>query len=158
MIFCVHAVLFSMLILILVALYIEERRKNISRAPTGKLIQIWDGSERRRFVRMPAVIPIKYSFSKRTENIKVAKIKDISIGGICMIINEKLNIKTNICLEIAATDDSAPIRAKGEVIWIKENGEAWDNEGIRHFNIGVEFKDVLSKDRERLSKFIRDAG
>jgi c-di-GMP-binding flagellar brake protein YcgR len=158
MIFSIQGVLFSVLILILAALYVEERRKKISRAPTGKLIHVWDGSERRRFVRMPVSIPIKYSFPKKIENIKAAKIKDISIGGACLVINEKLNIKTNICLEIKTADNSAPILARGEVVWIKESVETQDSEGIRHFSIGIEFKDILSKDRERLSKFIMDAG
>jgi len=158
MILYIQAILIAVLVLILGALYIEEKHRKRNKIPEGKLIQVWDGSERRRFVRIPATTPIRYSFPKKTGHVKAAKIKDVSIGGICIVINEKLSLKSDLCLEIAAAGNPNPIFAKGEVIWIKEAAESRDNEGVRYFNIGVEFKDILPKDRERLSIFIRESG
>jgi c-di-GMP-binding flagellar brake protein YcgR len=156
MIFYIQLILIVVLFCILGALYLDEKYKTKIKFPTGKLTQLWDGSERRRYVRVSANVPIRYSRPKDSKNnIKVIKTKDISIGGICMIINEKLSPHIKLCMEIDMPSPVGPISAKGEVVWIKENPEEKNAEGIRYFSIGIEFSDVQPKDKERLFTYIR---
>lgn len=144
------------LLLILTALYIDERQKKQTKISRGKLIHVWDGSERRRFVRISADIPVRYSLPKGPNNIKAPKTKDISIGGICITINEKLMPRASLCLVIEPAGSPEPILANGEVAWVKENTQETNKEGIRYFDIGIEFKDILPKDKERLFGFIKE--
>lgn len=157
MILYIQLILITVLCAILGALYIDEKHRNKIKFPTGKLIQLWDGSERRRYVRISADVPIRYSLPKEYNNhVKAIKTKDISVGGICMIVNEKLNLHIMLCLRIDTPGLSSPIYAKGEVVWVKENTEDKNTEGIRYFNIGIEFNDVQPQDKERLFSYIKE--
>lgn len=155
MIFCVQIILIIILLSILILLYLDEKQKKKAKVSTGKLTQVWDGSERRRFLRVPTDIPVRYSLPKNSNNLKNGRTKDISIGGICMTVNEKLNPKVRLCLEIESEGSPPPISAKGEVVWVKEAVEQKNAEGIRYFDIGIEFKDISPKDKERLAEFIK---
>jgi len=154
MILYIQATLIAVLVFTLIALYFDETHKRRFGTPTGKMTQCWDGSERRRFVRIAKDISIKYSMPKEADKYKVIKTNNISIGGICMTINEKFSLKALLSIEIALLDSPNPIFAKGEVVWVTENPQQ-DNDGIRYFDIGIEFKDILPQDRERLFKFIK---
>lgn len=156
MILYIQIILMAVLLLILITLYIDEKQKRQAKIPTGKLTHIWDGSERRRFVRISTNVPVRYSLPKNPNDIKISKTKDISTGGICITINEKLIPRARLCLEIEPRESHGPILAKGEVAWVKENTEAMSKEGIRYFDIGIEFKDILPKDKERLFGFVKE--
>lgn len=155
MILYIQIILICVLILILASLYLDERYKQKNKIPKGKLTQFWDGTERRRFVRISANVPVRYSLPKGGDNLKVVKTKDISIGGICMTITEKLSPNIGLRLEIELGEATSPIFAKGEVVWVKEDADLKDKEGIRYFSVGVEFREILPKDRERLVGFIK---
>lgn len=156
MILYIQVILIIVLLLILTTLYVDERQKRQARVTRGKLIHVWDGSERRRFVRISANIPVRYSFPKGPSNIKAPRTKDISIGGICITINEKLMPHANLCLAIEPAGSHGPILANGEVAWVKENTQEAGKEGIRYFDIGIEFKGIPPKDKERLFGLIKE--
>ncbi|MDD5449259.1 MAG: PilZ domain-containing protein [Candidatus Omnitrophica bacterium] len=156
MIIYIQIILIVVLLLILAALYIEERQKKAINIPRGRLTHFWDGRERRRFVRVSANIPVIYSLPKGSSNLIVRGTKDISIGGICITITEKLSPRSNISLAIEITGGAEPIIASGEVAWTKENTEIDDKEGIRYFDTGIEFKGIIPKDKERLFALIRE--
>jgi c-di-GMP-binding flagellar brake protein YcgR len=147
--------LIVVLSLILGALYIEEKRKNKLRIPAGKLTELWDGSERRRYVRIRTDVPVRYTLPKEQDNSRAFKTKDISMGGICMTVSEKLAPHLKLCLQIEVEGSADPILAKGEVVWAKENSEIKNEAGIRYFDIGVEFKELLPKNKERFFSFVK---
>jgi len=153
----IQIILIVVLCSILAALYLDEKQKNKIKFPTGRLIQLWDGSERRRYVRVSTNVHIRYSLPKESNNhIKAIKTKDISVGGICMTVNEKLSPHLKLCLEIETPGVPSPVCARGEVVWVKDNTEDKNDDGIRYFNIGIEFKEVQPKEKERLFKYIKE--
>ncbi|MCM8782567.1 MAG: PilZ domain-containing protein [Candidatus Omnitrophica bacterium] len=156
MILAIQIIIIFVLVFTLLALYREEKRTEKATAPVGRLTQAWEGNERRNFIRIDADVPIRYSLPKGPNNSKVIKTKNISIGGIAMTLNEKLNPHDRLSLQIEIPGSSTPIIVDGEVVWVKEKTDQRDIQGIRYFDIGVEFKDLLTKDKERLFRFINE--
>lgn len=157
MIFLVQIILICVLMLILAALYIDERQKRSAKIAAGKLTEIWDGAERRRFLRVNTGMPVKYTIPAGSKNHNPTKSKNISAGGICITINEKLPPKSLLDLEIDLPDSAKPLVVRGEVMWTKEETGDANAQGIRRFSVGVEFKEILSRDPKRLVKFIEEA-
>lgn len=159
MILLIQLILICVLVLILIALYLDERYKHKTGVPTGRLTQFWDGAERRRFVRINADVPVRYTLPKTNNNAKAIKTNNMSVGGICISLTEKLSPHDKLSLEIECLPfPSPPIVAKGEVVWIKEDTQEENKDGIRRFTMGIEFKDISPQGKERLFKFIKEAG
>ena len=155
MILAIQLILIIVLLLILLALCVDERQKKVSRKQIGKLLKTWDGSERRKFVRMRTDVPIRYDRSNKKASLRAAKTRDLSIGGICMVITEKLIPRSKLFIEIDTGGPQGPISAKGEVVWIKEKAYTQNSDGIRYFMAGIQFEEVPPKYKERLTRFIR---
>ena len=78
--------------------------------------------------------------------------KDISAGGICLILDERVSAGDVLELEIKLSLDKV-IRLKGRVAWI----EKFEMIGGRHevgYEGGIEFIDVSDEMREEISKSI----
>ena len=158
MILSLHIILIAILIFTLVALNTDERYKRKTKIPRGKLTCVWEGGERRCFTRVNSDMPVRYNFSKMSNNAKAVETKNISIGGICMSIDEKLALHDQVSLEIELPGLSASINAKGEIVWVKENRSQSGRAGIRHFDVGIEFKDLAPKGKSLLFKFLKECG
>lgn len=108
--------------------------------------------ERRRFVRLNAAVDIQYSFLEAEPSERLnAKSKDISAGGICFISGEGIEKDKILVLSINLSDDPSPIMAKGRVAWV--NPFEIGGEG-KHYDIGIEFIEIESRDREKINKFV----
>jgi len=158
MIFCFQLILISVLVFTLLALYFDERRKNLLKIPRGRITGFWEGAERRRHFRVDADMPVRYSLTKGTTNFKAAKTKNISAGGICISIKEKLTPMDTVSLEIDMDGSRGFVIAKGEVMWVKEGPKQEGTEGVRHFDVGLEFKDLSNRDKDKLFNFITEYG
>lgn len=156
MILYLQIILITVLIVTLVALYFDERQKKKEKAPVAKLTRAWEENERRTFVRINVDVPARYSIPKKVNNPKPVKTKNISVGGVAISLNEKLVLRDRISLEMAIPDIPTPVIVIGEVAWIREDVEQKDQQGIRHFSAGIEFKEILAKDKARISKFIKE--
>ena len=108
--------------------------------------------EKRKFVRIewPVVVQYKTLEEPCTQDQIVGK--DISEGGICFIVYERLTKGTKLDLEIQVPFDSMPIFAKGTVAWIKKVGE----EHTRTFEAGVSFIEMDPRDQKRLKMYIEN--
>lgn len=157
MILIIQLILISVLVLILLAFYIDEKRKRKFKIPTGILTQMWNGSERRRFVRIEANIPVKYNLSLKPDGTNAVKTTDISIGGVCITLSEKLSPKQRLAVEIDLPDtNKGPVFAKGQVAWIKE-AEPVSVNGIRYFTAGIEFCEISRNGMSSLLNFVKNA-
>ena len=103
---------------------------------------IWDGIERRRFVR------VKVSFRTDIYDDKEATIstsaEDISEVGIRVAIKEGLKVSSLVDLEIYLTE--APLICKGKVIWTKKVEAEYLKDKVI-FDTGIEFQDLKEEDR-----------
>ena len=109
--------------------------------------------ERRKFPRLNLAVDINYSLLQKEPSLEVeVQSKNISAGGICLIVYEKLKIGDSLVLVINLPDGEHPIQVKGIIKWIGEFILSADNKNS--WDVGVEFKGIKEADREKLSKYV----
>ena len=109
--------------------------------------------ERRRFVRLSTSVKVEYAvIGKYSEGVSSAT-KNISLGGICLFLDNIVDKGTILELKIFVLKEVNPIKAMGKVVWIEEFvlGEA---DKRKHIEAGIEFTQIPDADRERLSQYI----
>ena len=95
--------------------------------------------KKRRFPRFPANQKSQFCLQERYGNWKDCIIHTISRGGVGIALKEKINVGSNIFLEIPIPYEFAPLSLQGTLRWIKEK----END----FLGGVEFKKVLDEEQ-----------
>jgi len=110
-------------------------------------------SERRRFPRLNLSVDIEYSvIGKKQSSRSEGVTKNISPGGICVIVYEKIDIGDTLSLVINLPGGERPIQTEGRVVWLgdfilsDEKRSSWD--------AGVEFTGISEEDSQRLSKYV----
>lgn len=156
MILLIQLILGTVLVLILILLWRDESRAKRAKIPIGKLTSVWEGAERRRHVRVDVDIPVRYILTKDSSPLTAVQTKNISMGGLCITIAEKLKRGDVISVEIDICAVSERITAKGEIMWVKEETENNDPQGIRRFDIGLEFKELSNRHRKQLFNFLKE--
>ena len=149
----IQFLILAVLLLVLIALFVDEKRLKLVTAQGGKLTEYWDGTERRRAIRIKTILHTRYSIDKKPEQ-KRSLSKNISSGGIQMQLNEKLSASTPLALNILLPNSNKPVSLKGKVVWVSEINQQ-DESGRRVFNTGIEFVMLNPKDRERPDKHIK---
>ncbi len=141
MLLVAELLLIAILLMILFVLRGEESALRKTRMPQGRLERYWDGSERRRHVRMDTVLNIKYQIEKNRPASGVTA-HDISERGIRLLIDKKLERGTVIDMEILQNGTGKSIRIKGVVVWCNEAREQGKDVDKRLFHTGVKFIEV----------------
>lgn len=78
------------------------------------------GSERRKYKRIDLVTEVKYAVLKPTLS-QSGLIKNISEKGLCLLLDEKLNVGDILWLEFSLPEEKPEyIKALAEVRWQKE--------------------------------------
>jgi len=111
--------------------------------------------EKREFVRLDLNVKVdwkKISDTPEVEQEFSDKTKNISVGGICLVAYEKLNIGETLQISMELPSEKV-INAIGKVIWISEY-EIIDREEETIYDIGVEFIGISKKEREEINKFV----
>lgn len=109
----------------------------------------WDLINRRRFIRIKfpftlhLCVPEKFSISSYAENI--------SEGGICTTIRDKVEASSDVNLEIYTEDRT--LACVGKVAWIKERMSKY-LEGEVFYDVGIEFRDIKDKDRQIIKDIV----
>jgi len=109
--------------------------------------------ERRAYVRVATKVNITYSKSNSSEKERLSFSKDISKGGVCLILSEELKESDVLDLKINLPKENAPINVTGIVVWIhkfmfeetpKESG----------FYAGIKFTKVNEGAEKKFDEFI----
>lgn len=110
--------------------------------------------ERRKFPRLPLNVSVEYTIlaHKEAENI-LTRSKNISAGGIRIILLEKVEPGTLLELKISFPESKDPIVSTGRVAWIDEFIVGDSKEG-KAYEAGIEFKEIDSRDREKIKKYV----
>ncbi|MFH1094455.1 MAG: PilZ domain-containing protein [Candidatus Omnitrophota bacterium] len=110
-------------------------------------------SERRKFPRLNLSVDIEYSVIGKNQSSKSEGVtKNISSGGICVIVYERIDIGDILSLVINLPAGERPIQTEGRVVWIgdfilsDDKRSSWDT--------GVEFTEISEDDSQRLSKYV----
>jgi len=139
------------LIMILAALFLDEKKNREHGMHAVRLKGYWDGGERRTVERFNIMLDVRYALNGKTIPTKSA---DISTKGIKVLMDERLECKTPIRIEIKLPQDQHFIKARGQVAWSSEAKEDEVNSAKRLFNTGIKFYTFQGNGEKRLFDFI----
>jgi c-di-GMP-binding flagellar brake protein YcgR len=108
--------------------------------------------DKREFVRLNVLADVVYSRHTSTDP-KLTLTKNISAGGICLIVYEPFKEGDLLDLKIGLPQEKSAINAVGRVVWSIEFSILNDSQGKR-YDIGVEFVDFDPKERERINQYV----
>lgn len=109
--------------------------------------------QRRRYVRIPIVLNIQYKL-KGVDKIYYTYSKDISGGGVRIILPELLKVYDIIEMRIELISPEPPINCEGEVVWINKQEILVINKREEIIHAGIRFTLIEEKERERLIRFL----
>ncbi|MCM8798513.1 MAG: PilZ domain-containing protein [Candidatus Omnitrophica bacterium] len=142
--------LLSLIILLLILQQSHLRKKETF--SSGKAIAVWSGKERRRFRRFKIDFSIKYEVSDKLKTHQEAPTRDISQGGLGLILYEKLKPGTPLRIWIDLPQNKGKLFVLGNVAWEKEVTREGDERRI--FYVGVCFTAVDHLTQINLFNFI----
>jgi uncharacterized protein (TIGR02266 family) len=97
--------------------------------------------EKRRSPRTPFNIRVHYS---TVDALFADFSRNINEGGMFIETTEPCEIDTVVNLDFELPGDTAPIRTRGRVVWVSEDG------------MGIEFEDLDAAARARINHLIRE--
>lgn len=139
---------------ILLVIYRNEYRLKKISAPDGRVKEYWESKERRQSVRLEIPLEIKYTCAPAYSHNHHSLTRNISQGGVQLLIYEKLNVGDIINLELSLPQPEHPVIGRGEIVWLKDATSEGNGEQKRAFVAGIKFIELKLKDEERLSAFI----
>ncbi len=110
--------------------------------------------ERRRYVRLNALVDVAYNKHPRKpgEESMLRLSKNISKGGICLIVYEEFKKDDLLDLKICFTGAKTPIKAVARVVWVSEF-TIGDKIGKR-YDMGIEFVKISDSDRGKIEQYV----
>jgi len=111
--------------------------------------KIYIGSEIRQFKRIDYRTDIDISVSD--DKRETSQTMDISEGGVCFVSENQLETDRLVSIGLRLPNARRSFNVKGRVAWRKNIEEG----PVSKYKIGLEFVGLESKDRTKLSKFIK---
>jgi c-di-GMP-binding flagellar brake protein YcgR len=110
--------------------------------------------ETRKYPRLSFDVEFKHwVLSAPSLKAKDNRGKNISAGGLCMVILEKLKIGTILKLEFSIQDTDKPVITKGKVVWVEELN-IYSAETHVSYDCGIEFIDISPQDQENINNHV----
>lgn len=108
-----------------------------------------DFPEKRKFERINTTMSVQYRGIRQASDSVISAIsRDISTGGVRLLVNEFISVFTRLVLEIAVPSSPKPVRAVSKVAWVRKRpyGEQYE--------VGVEFMDMPDEGRRGICDFV----
>ncbi|MBN2097374.1 MAG: PilZ domain-containing protein [Candidatus Omnitrophica bacterium] len=143
--------------LVLAVVCYDDYRKRIIARKTAHLNRFWnEHQDRRKSVRLDTQLDVLYETIPNHLSLKRNSVsKNISLGGINLALNEKLQTGTMIKMQFGLPDARRLIAVQGEVVWVKEIAQRFTREKQeRFFSTGIKFTQIKREDGAALSSFI----
>ncbi len=147
--------LFLLLLLSIVVLFYicyESYRRKKENLARGEIVGLWGRRERRRFKRLKTVLPIQYEISNNSRPTQEAVTRDISQGGVGVIIYEKLKEGTPLRIWIDLANKKEKLLVLGDIAWLKEILR--QDSDKRAFYAGIRFTTIDTPTQLQLFDFI----
>ena len=109
--------------------------------------------EKRRFVRLNVLTDVAYTRRPSSEEEKISLSKNISIGGLCLIVYETLKESEVLDLNIYLSEEAMPVNAVGRVVWSKEFIVGDPDKGKR-YDVGIELIEINEEDVAKIEKYV----
>lgn len=111
-------------------------------------------TDKRKFPRLQFSVDVQYQIvrGKSAKALK-SRTRNISEGGLCMMLLEKVRAGTILSLEFRLPDTDSPIAATGKVVWV-EKLAIISAEAAVSYDCGVVFVDIAPGDREKIGRHV----
>lgn len=114
----------------------------------------WDGLNRRQFPRANYPCMVTLWLGDEEKEIFLTHTENVSIAGICLILNQRLERMAEVCLELDLLDLKDHVKCRGKVMWVVEcKGKGAG--GPLSYDTGIEFLDIEESDRNRIHTIIK---
>ena len=115
---------------------------------------MWDGVDRRKFVR--AKYPCLITVRKDTPPVQAVftHTEDISPGGVRVIIRKKIEVMAEVDLEIDLKDTLQNVSLKGKIARVKEI-PATQRDKAPRYDTAIQFIDLKDEDRQRIANIVK---
>ena len=110
-----------------------------------------DFKEKRKFSRLNLSVLVDYKIVHK-DSSESGNTKNISAGGICLIVYEDIEIGSQLKLNIYLPEQDFPLLAEGRVVW-KDDFIVGDDNRIR-FEVGIEFIKIDERDRQVIANYV----
>ena len=110
--------------------------------------------ERRLFPRLNANIKVDYFIMGIMPVVDEGSSKDISAGGICIIVDENIKIDSVVFLTLHLPDGKSPVKVRGRVVRSTEGKSA--KEKGKNYETGIVFIKINPDDQERIAKYVTE--
>ncbi|MBI3317710.1 MAG: PilZ domain-containing protein [Candidatus Omnitrophica bacterium] len=108
---------------------------------------MWQGIDQRRFPRARCQCVVNLRQPVKGAGAFRAVTENIGLGGICVLLEQGLEIFSPVELELTLEDGKPPIKAQGTIVWVVRRREVKKGPS---FDTGVEFAGLLPEDKARL--------
>lgn len=116
-------------------------------------MSFWDGLNRRQFPRAKYPCMVTLWLEGEEKEFFLTHTENISIGGICLILKQRLERMAETCLEIDLLDMKDHVKCRGKVMWVVEcKGKGPGSPSS--YDTGIEFLDIDEIDRKRIHAII----
>ena len=114
----------------------------------------WECINQRRFPRVNHKCRIIASVDER-ERVLETVTENIGIGGVCVFLEENLELFRKVSMEIYFEGEQTPIVCDGEVVWIVKRHPVKEGEACS-FDTGIEFLTISDADKDHISSLVED--
>ncbi len=105
--------------------------------------------ERREYPRVNAAMSVQYRGIRQADDSVIGAIaRDISAGGIRLLVNEFVSVFTRLVLEIALPSSPKPVRVISKVAWVRKRPHG------EQYEVGMQFMDIAEEDKRGIFDFV----
>ena len=114
---------------------------------------MWDGIEKRQFprVRYPCLITVRKETSPPISIL--THTENISVGGVRVIIGRRIEVATEVGLEVDLKDTLSNVASRGKISWVKEIPPAKKGK-LPRYDTGIQFATLKQEDRQRIATIV----
>jgi len=105
--------------------------------------------ERRQYPRVNTTMSIQYrGIRQASDSVMGAIARDISSGGIRVLVNEFISVFTRLVVEVYIPSTSEAVKVVSKVAWIQKRPHG------EQYEVGMQFMDMAEEDRRNISEFV----
>jgi len=104
--------------------------------------------------RLDLAVPIAVQVFRRDGEAALEYATNLSPGGVCLHARLRLAVGEGVTVAFALPGEDGTVRARGRVTWREDDDPEAE---ARFLETGVRFEVVDETDRERITRFVREA-
>lgn len=115
---------------------------------------MWRGIDKRRFPRVSYKCNIIIQRGKKGPVSISTFTENISVGGVCIILEEPLEIFSEVEMELFFGNGIGSIKCKGSAVWVVKRTGLDKSRAV--YDTGIEFLDISDVDKAKIETIIND--